>query len=84
MDSAAETLLIVVSSVLSVFLALACVALVYLIRVLKRVNQMADKAEEMAEKVESAADAVKKSATAIPFIRLINKIVMLGNKRGKD
>jgi hypothetical protein len=74
MDTAAETLLIIVSSVLSVFLVLLSIALIYLIRFLK-------KADEVAESVESAATAVKRSASAMPFIRLLTSI--FSRPRGK-
>ena len=84
MDAAAQVLLIVVSSVLSVFLILGCIAAIFLIRTLKRVNQMADKAEKMADKVESAADAVKNTASYIPFVRLASKIMSWGQKRKKE
>ena len=64
MDTAAETLLIIVSSVLSVFLILLSIALIYFIRLLK-------KADHVANTVESAASAVKQSATtAAPLTKL--------------
>lgn len=68
MDSASQVLLIIVSSVLAVFLILSGVAVIYVIRVLKR-------AEQMADSVESAANAVKRGATAAPFIKIISKLV---------
>lgn len=83
MDTAAEILLIVVSSVLSVFLILLCVGAIYFIRVLKRVNQMADRAEHMASSVENAAEAVKNSAAVMPLIRLIAKVVSINQKKAK-
>ncbi len=73
MDSAAQVLLIIVSSVLVVFLIILSVALIYLIRVLK-------KAELMANSVESAATAVKRGVAAAPFIKIIGKLV--SRKRG--
>lgn len=68
MDTAAEVLLIIVSSVLSVFLVLLSIALIYFIRLLK-------KADEVANSVESAATAVRRSASAAPFVKLINNII---------
>ena len=81
MDGTAQALLIVVSSVLSVFLILASVAAIFLIRTLRRVNQMADKAEQMADKVESAAEAVRNTATAVPFVKLLGNIMNWNQKR---
>ncbi len=73
MDTAAETLLIIVSSVVSVFLILLSVALIYLIKFLRRADHVADS-------VESAADAIKKGAYAMPFVRGLAK---LKSKRGR-
>ncbi|KKU19895.1 MAG: hypothetical protein UX30_C0006G0025 [Candidatus Saccharibacteria bacterium GW2011_GWA2_46_10] len=73
MDTAAEVLLIIVSSVLAVFLIIAAFALIYAIRLMRRADQVADS-------VESAASAVRKGAAAMPFIRLISAIV---NRRGR-
>lgn len=74
MDSASQVLLIIVSSVLSIFLVFATVVAIYLIRVLKR-------AEQMADSVESAANAVKRGATAAPIIRIISKLV---SRKGRN
>lgn len=76
METAAEVLLIIVSSVLAVFLIILSIALIYLIRLMKR-------AEDVANTVESAASAVKKGAAAMPFIRLISAIVNRKRRRGK-
>jgi len=68
MDTAAEVLLIIVSTVLSVFLIIFSIALIYLIRLLK-------KADDVANSVESAATAVKRSASAMPFVKLLTNII---------
>ncbi len=75
MDTAAYALLIIVSTVLSIFLILACIALIYFIRILKRANQVADS-------VESAATAVKRSASAAPFVKLVNNLFDRQTKKG--
>ncbi len=67
MDTTAEVLLIIVSSVLAVFLVVLSIALIFIIRFLKR-------ADDVANSVESAADAVKKSAAAMPLVRLLTNI----------
>ncbi|OGL35059.1 hypothetical protein A3F65_01820 [Candidatus Saccharibacteria bacterium RIFCSPHIGHO2_12_FULL_47_16b] len=68
MDTAAEVLLIIVSSVLAVFLIVFTIALIYIIRLMRR-------AEQVADSMESAASAVRKGAAVMPFIRLISAIV---------
>ena len=49
----------------------------------KKVKQLADRAEHMAESVENAAEAVKNTAFAIPLVRLIGKVVKVAQKRSK-
>ena len=76
MDTAAEVLLIIVSSVLAVFLILLSITLIYFIRFLRRADRVADS-------VESAATAVKRSASAMPFARLLSDIIMGKRRKGK-
>ncbi len=84
MDSAAETLLIVVSSVLSVFLILLSIAVFYFIRVMKRLDRITDKAESVADSVEAAASAFEKTATPMAVINLISNIVNKAGKKNKE
>lgn len=74
MDTAAEVLLIIVSSVLAVFLILLGVALIYFIRFLR-------KADDVANSVESAAAAVKRGATAVPVVKILTNI--FAHRRGR-
>lgn len=84
MDSAAQVLLIIVSSVLSVFLILLAIAAIYAIAVLKRVNQIVDRAENVADTMEAAARAFEKTAGPIAIIKLIANIVgSVRHKKGK-
>lgn len=83
METAAETLLIIVSSTLAIFLVILCITAIYVIRVVKKVNLMADRAEHIASNVENAADAVKNTAAAMPLVRLIAKVVSVAQKRSK-
>ena len=77
METTSEVLLIIVSSVLAIFLIIACVALLFLIKVFR-------KAAVVADSVESAATAVKRGVTAAPFIRLFTKMISKkGGKNGK-
>lgn len=84
MDSAAETLLIVVSSVLSVFLVLLSIAAYYFIRVMKRLDRIVDKAENVADSVEAAASAFERTATPMAVINLISNIVSKTQKKKKE
>jgi hypothetical protein len=84
MDNAALTLLIVVSSVLSVFLVLLSIAAYYFIRVMKRLDRVVDHAEQVADSVEAAASAFEKTATPMAVIKLISNIVSQVQKRKKE
>ncbi len=83
MDTAAEVLLIIVSSVLALFLILLSIAAIYTIRTLKTINKMADRAEEVASRVESAADALRNTATAVPLVKVISNLLSWSNRRKK-
>jgi sensor histidine kinase YesM len=75
MDSAAETLLIIVSSVLSVFLVVLIIAGIYFIKLLKQIRRLSDRAENVAESVESAAGAFEKAASPLAVLKIIGNIV---------
>lgn len=75
MDTAALVLLIIVSSVLSVFLIVLIVAGIYFISVLKQVKRITARAESVADTVESAASALERASSPLAVIKLIGKIV---------
>jgi hypothetical protein len=68
METAAQVLLIIVSSVLSVFLILLSITLIFFIKFLR-------KADDVADSVEAAATAFKRSAAAMPFVRLLTNLM---------
>jgi uncharacterized membrane protein len=86
MDSAAETLLIVVSATLTVLLLLLIVALVYIIKILKQIRRISIKAETVVDSVESAASTFQKAAAPSAILTLISNIVDKATKtrKGKD
>lgn len=84
MDTAAEILLIVVSSVLSVFLILLIIALVQLIKLQHRINLVVDRAEKVAGSMEAAASAFERTATPFAFFKLISNIVSHANRQRKE
>ena len=75
MDSAAETLLIIVSATLAVFLAVFSIALIFLIKLLGQLRRIASKAENVADSVESVAETFEKSAGPMAILKLISNIV---------
>lgn len=55
-SQAFQILVIILSVTLAIFLVLAIIATVYLIRLLKSANRISEKAEVIVENVEQAAD----------------------------
>jgi predicted PurR-regulated permease PerM len=87
MDTAAETLLIVVSSALTVFLIVLIVAISYFISILKQVKKITAQAENAVDSIESAANTLKNTASPLAVLKLIGNIVnqasKMSRKKGK-
>jgi len=83
MNTASEVLVIIVSAVLAIFLAVAIVALVYLIGVLKQAKRITQQAENVADSVHAAASAFERTATPLAVFKLIGNIVGRSQKRRK-
>jgi predicted PurR-regulated permease PerM len=75
MNTASETLLIIVSSVLSIFLVVLIIALVYIIKILKQVKRVTDRAENVADSVEAAAAVFEKTASPLAILKIVGNII---------
>jgi hypothetical protein len=75
MDTAAQVLLIIVSSVLSIFLIFMIVAIYYLIGIFKHIRKISSSAENVAESVESAAAAFERGAKPLAILKIISNIM---------
>lgn len=83
MTTTDTVLLIVLTSLLSVFFIL-CIALVIgLLKLLAEVRRVVDKAEEVVGSVESAAEVFKDAQGRLAFFRLVRNIVKLMQKRSR-
>jgi hypothetical protein len=84
-DSAAETLLIIVSATLSVFLVVAIITMILFIRLIKKLRIIAERADNVAQSVESAAESFEKRASSMAVLSMIANIVDKASKvkRGK-
>jgi hypothetical protein len=76
-NDAYEILVIILSITLAIFLVLAIVAVSYTIKLLKKANTIADKAEAVAADVESFSSTLKNAAGPAAAMR-----VMLGAIQG--
>jgi len=86
MDSAAQALLVIVSSVLSVFLLLLTVLTVYCLIIVRHIKRIVERADSVAGSVEAAASAFEKTATPLAMLKLISNIVsrVQGTRRKKE
>lgn len=75
MNDTAVVTLIVVSAALTVFLILFCVALGYVISILKQVKRITERAENVADTVESAAAAFERASSPLAMLKLVGNIV---------
>jgi gas vesicle protein len=83
MDTASEVLLIIVSSILAIFLIILIAAIVYVLKILRQVKRITERAETVAGSVEAAATAFGKTATPLTVLRIIGTIVSQANKSRK-
>jgi uncharacterized protein YoxC len=83
MTTTDTVLLIILTSLLSVFFIL-CIALVIgLLKLLANVRRVVDKAEEVVGSVESAAEVLKDTQGRLALFKLVRNIVKLMKKRSR-
>jgi hypothetical protein len=75
MDNATETLLIIVSVTLTVFLIVLIIALLFLIKLFGQLRGIARQAQHVADSVESAAGTFQKAAPGLAALSMIANIV---------
>ncbi len=69
-----QILVIIVSATLTLFLVLAIVALVYIIRIVKSLQRVTDKAEDLVDKAEMVGELFGKAAGPVAIGRLVTNI----------
>lgn len=86
MNTASEVLLIIVSAILAIFLLVLIAAIIYVVKILRQVKRITDRAETVAGSVEAAATAFGRTAGPLAVLKIIAKLVKQSNKsrKGKD
>ena len=84
MNTASETLLIIVSATLSIFLILSAIALIKFIQVINHIKHITEKAEKIADTAEAAGEFFQKTAGPAAVANLIANITHSFNKKRKD
>jgi len=82
METATEILIVIVSTVLSIFLIVGIVALILIIKILKHVRRIAERAETVAEKAEAVGSFFQKAAGPLAVSRILTQLVKVF--RSKD
>lgn len=84
MDSAAEVLVIIVSSVLAIFLIVLITALVLIIKLLQDIKRITSKAEHVVDSVETAAAFFERTSPAVAIFKTLAKVMETVSKRKKE
>lgn len=83
MSMAAEILVIIVSSVLSIFLIIAIILAIYLIRLTAEIRKITKTAQSAVEHIDSAVVGVTRITSPIFVAELVSKYVKKFTKKGK-
>ena len=75
MSTTDTVLLIILDVLVGLFFLLSSIAVLYVIKVLKSIQQVVIKAEGVIESVESATDILKGASGKLAIIKLIKNIV---------
>lgn len=82
-NEAASWLVIILSVTLTIFLIVAIILAVWLIRLTKAVNQVTLKTQEIVDNVESASETLKKAAGPLAAGKFIMNIAdLIKNRKG--
>lgn len=83
MEEASTILVIILSSVLSVFLIVCIIFVIALVKLTKKVQEIADKADHVASNVESVSEAFRNAAGPLAAGKVIMNIVDMVTNKGK-
>lgn len=78
-----DILVVFLSVALALFLLLSITFMIYLVKIARRVNEIAEKARNAADSVESAAKLFEKTAGPAVFTRVVSNIVETFSDRRK-
>ena len=83
MDQAAEILVIIVSSVLSVFLVVAIILGIYLIKLTAEIRHLAKTAQNTVDHIDSAVVGVSRLTSPMFVAQIVGKYIKKFTKKGK-
>lgn len=83
MSTAAEILVIIVSSVLSIFLIIAIILAIYLVKLTAEIRRLAKSAQNTVSHIDSAVVGVSKITSPLFVAELVGKYIKKFTKKGK-
>lgn len=83
MNTAEQILVVFLSTALAIFLALAIAIAIQVIRLMKTLQSVADKAEALADSAEKTAEAVKNAVGQLSVMRFVQNVVDMVQKKTK-
>jgi len=84
MTTTDTVLVIILTSLLSIWLLLGIALSVVLVKLVNSVRRVVEKAEGVVDSVESAAEIFKDTQGRLAFIKLIRNIIKLAKKRSNQ
>jgi len=83
MSTTDTTLLIILTVLLSLYFLLSSIAVFFIIKILRNVRDITDKAVKVADSVESAAEDLRSASSKIAVFKVLSNIFDMGkSKRG--
>lgn len=83
MNTAEQILVVILSSALAVFLILAIIIAIQVIRLMKVLNKVAVKAQEVVDNAEKTAELVKSAVGQLSVMRFVQNVVNMVQKAKK-
>lgn len=83
MSTAAEILVIIVSSVLSIFLIVSIILAIYLIKLTAEIRRLTKTAQNTVSHIDTAVSGVTKITSPIFVAELVGKYIKKFTKKGK-
>ena len=81
MNTAEQILVVMLSTALAVFLVLAIIVAVQMIRLMKVLNNIALKAQEAVDSAEKTVELVKSAVGQLSVLRFVQNVVSMVQKR---
>ena len=78
-----DILVIILSSALAVLLIVSIIFMVVLVKVIRRVNEIVEKAGSVIDNVQSATQVLKNSAAPVAISKIVSNIIDLMKERNK-